>query len=373
MRMLALAIISFFMLQMVASIQEFASAQIAAPTDAETVQTNIPSVKAYRALPPSFDLEGAESADLARYGLPPRPDRAKFPKAYAVWETLAKAAKLRVTPELRETNVYNGPITVPPVGKPHAAGQPTYTTDDAWSGFVINDLANPFNPIARAAGDTPSTVVTGRFIVPYARSSNCSRGGGSYYSAIWVGIDGFGTPDVFQAGASANLDCPAGTGVVLYSWIEWYPQASIMVSQPTISPGDVIDVAVIAYVINNAPNYILTITNEDESNSYSFPMSPPSGYSLIGNSIEWIVERPTVNKSLTNLTDYDIIGWNQMTASVSAGNGTATVGYQPSSAPSGASYEIGMTDGTSVISRPELDTNGGLTWDPAWFYSQTPY
>ena len=72
-------------------------------------------------------------------------------------------------------------------------------------------------------------------------------------------------------------------------------------------------------------------TNQSSGVSTSFSITAPRGTTLVGNSAEWIVERPTVNGSLTNLTDTKAVYFDEGIAGlagtpftiVDLGSGTA--------------------------------------------------
>ena len=48
------------------------------------------------------------------------------------------------------------------------------------------------------------------------------------------------------------------------------------------------------------------ILNYNTNQAVEIGLTPPSGTSLIGNTAEWVVERPGVNGGLANLTNYVI-------------------------------------------------------------------
>ena len=46
------------------------------------------------------------------------------------------------------------------------------------------------------------------------------------------------------------------------------------------------------------------LTNYNNNQSVEVGFTAPAGTTLVGNSAEWVVERPSVGGSLTNLTNY---------------------------------------------------------------------
>ena len=56
-------------------------------------ETVVPGMKGVRVFPPSpkgFDALAASRTDLARHGIPPRPDPGTQPERAALWERLAR-------------------------------------------------------------------------------------------------------------------------------------------------------------------------------------------------------------------------------------------------------------------------------------------
>jgi hypothetical protein len=177
-----------------------------------------------------------------------------------------------------QTNVFHGPV--------HKIGSATpltrnsvATTSTNWSGTSV--VNGDFSASAQA--------VSAQFVVPTARQAFGACTGGWVYSAQWPGIDGNGSNDVLQAGTEADAYCNGTTiNTNYYAWIEWYPRASVKVSRPAIHPGDLI------FVQESSPVYSLTA---------------PRTASLQANSVEWIVERPTIGGGLGNLTNYIDMPW----------------------------------------------------------------
>ena len=105
--------------------------------------------------------------------------------------------------------------------------------------------------------------------------------------------------------------------------------------------------------------------------------SPP-GVDLVGNSIEWIVERPTINNAaLSKLTNYVLNPWTDISGVSFARLPGPPVIYLPNAAPASATiYRLWMTDGTDRISGAQLfsipDATAKAT-PSLWFVATTPY
>ncbi len=321
----------------------------------ESVETNIPGIMAYRATPKAFDAETASELELARYGLPPRPNPEKSVQAYKVWKELVQASHERVIPELTESNIYHGPIKITSSETKRLPTGSIPLQTQIWSGFVITDPNNVFS--------LPG-VVAAYYTVPGV--DPCLKLGPRLWSSNWVGVDGFtyngvGSGDVFQVGTSSDADCTQGANnhQLYYAWVEWYPNAALIANQQVpILPGD----SMFICTSTMYGRYVVTVRNKTRGKSFSLPMSPPAGTHLVGNSIEWIVERPQVNGSQTDLAFYTRSAWQTMLGNYQTG----ALQYRPSSAPTGTSYTLTMLNQAGIaISTPTLYP--GPVDDAAWF------
>jgi len=96
--------------------------------------------------------------------------------------------------------------------------------------------------------------------------------------------------------------CSLGTTSTYYSaWYEWFPYGWTRITSLPIVPGDDLFVEVWsttstaghAYFVNHNTNQYVVVN-----------FSAPPGFHLVGNSAEWIVERPAIGGSLATLTNY---------------------------------------------------------------------
>jgi hypothetical protein len=277
----------------------------------------------------------------AQYGIPPAPDAAASPDAHAKWAravTGTNFASPNLT-QLTHTNVQLGPAKKMAATASHengtnassVTGGTATATSSNWSGTAVYDPSRPFQVEA----------VIGEFVVPKARQAfgNCS--GGWDWSFHWVGVDGWGSSDVFQAGTEADAYCSGGTTATFYSaWIEWYPYNEVRVSSPAIQPGDLVFIEVWNTSSTNGYAYI---KNMSTNIAASYQLTAPPGTQLVGNSVEWVVERPGVNGSLATLTNYiDVpfnygIAWNYTSSA-------PTIYYPGQNPAAGTLYNITMLD-----------------------------
>src|SRR5262249_15609545 len=121
------------------------------------------------------------------------------------------------------------------VGAPGEHENPYYSGSDAhWCGYAISSPGVQYQYVM---GDWNVPAVTpqpGSFFSPWYLN----------YSSVWVGLDGFGTPDVVQAGTEQDTRTIAGTTATnYYAWTENYP-AGTLGAQINVNPGDIVYVYV---------------------------------------------------------------------------------------------------------------------------------
>jgi hypothetical protein len=324
-------------------------------TVSNEVATNIPGVKAFLPLPRDFNPDTASNAELLRYGLPPRPSQQDSPLAFKMWQSRVEGAKHRIVPDLSQTNVRHSPINIDQQMITRIAGG--ITTSNNWSGYAI---IGPNGQFAKWGSE-----ITGTYIEP---APGCDSSQGDKHMSTWVGIDGYGSPDVLQTGTEIDLTCPtpfaSPTNVVHYAWYEWFPAYSIQINNLAVRPGDRINVAVFT---SDGTHRFVSIENASTFQTLTLDMTPPSGTALVGNSVEWVVERPEINGVLTNLAYYGSIAMQSIYVWYPSPNGTPQANY-PGSAPSGTIYTINMISGSTILSAPSVSP---IDQSIALFYSPT--
>jgi hypothetical protein len=272
-----------------ALVLSFPLTKAAGQTAANRLPTNLPGVTTAVAPPEGFNPLEASDTELATYGFPPRPDPQEHPAANATWQKAMKASHHRITPELQLMNVYHGPAKGTSVKE-------TNTTSSNWSGSVDLDGASTYN------SNTSAYYIVAEYVVPVARQAYGACTNGWDYSSSWIGMDGWGSGDVLQAGTESDAFCWVfGTSTNYYAWYEWYPNGSVGISNFPINPGD--DVFVEVWNTSATQGYAYMVNyNTDQTVEIGF--TAPSNAHFIGNSFEWVVERPTVNGTLATLTNY---------------------------------------------------------------------
>jgi peptidase A4-like protein len=290
-------------------------------------------------LPPAtFRPLTAHDQALAEFGLPPRP--VGVPALLEKWTLHMTHSQRFVEPTFR---------LMP--GKRHGPRHRQGTEgSDNWSGAVV------FAP----AGRTFATI-GGRWPVP---TPHLATPGQTNYSSFWIGIDGDGSGDVFQAG----VECEIGdSGPNLYAWWEWFPEAEVKIENFPVAAGDVLS-CLLTVASNTSGNVLLT--NVTRNTSTSFRITAPAGTALVGNSAEWIAERPGVDGSLSKLADFGSMSFTGCDAFTQMGiTGTlakVTLGDRSPVSPSLASlggrlYLAWKGDGNNFLN-VMCSTDGGRTF-----------
>jgi hypothetical protein len=231
----------------------------------------------------------------------------------------------RVVPQLIPTNISLGPARQVKTGA--ALGNAIASTSENWSGYAITQKPGTFYSVN-------DTYVWGEWTVPSVSPPpgfSCSSA--NFDAAEWVGFDGYGSSDVMQAGTETNC------GNSDYAWYEWFPYLQTKISAPTVSAGNFIEVEV--WYTTSSPHGNYWLWNETTGVATALGFSAPSGTTLSGNSIEWVVERPTLNGVYTDLVNY-----GSMTFEGNHGEVPGVDGYDPNEDYTGTdagTYQLNMT------------------------------
>lgn len=249
------------------------------------IPTNIKGVTGFPDLPAGFDAVNASDEELARYGMPPRPGL-NSPDQYAKWKkamSLIGQAK-QFTGPLRDTGLKNLPMKL--AGKRAAAvsGQPTQAFSSNWSG-----VANTIPSVTAWSSTNSFALVVSEFNVPVAQQAFGYCDGGADIQVSWNGIDGFSNGDVLQGGSLSQASCISSVTTPFYcGWVEWFPTTSV-ICEFGVNPGD--DMFVETWDTSPTNGYVLIydLTQNIYGVENLQATVPPF---LVGNSVEFIVERP---------------------------------------------------------------------------------
>ena len=130
----------------------------------------------------------------------------------------------------------------------------------------------------------------------------------------WVGIDGFSTTDLVQAGTGAESAAAGGVAIsTYYAWYEFLPQQPTIqiITSISIRPGD----AVIFFVVLSDDNDFFSLPNIDGNNAVFALGNNTTGKNTAafvdrrttvvgGSEAEWIIERASYNGIYSDLVDY---------------------------------------------------------------------
>jgi hypothetical protein len=349
--LIAAAIVLLCSFPAITSAQSVSSAVASIYRGSANVPTNIPGVYRYPAPPDDFDALGATDEERASYGFPPRPDVRTDPDGYVKWTRAMKVAKVRWTGNLKDmgiASVPGMPARSPLEAAPNISAHPGKVYYYNWSG-VANTNSN------RVWSDKTSfDIVYSDFNVPVAQQPFGSCDGGADIEVSWNGIDGFVNGDVLQGGSMSQAYCNNGSRTNSYcGWVEWYPSYQIL-CQFDVNPGD--DMYVVTYNVtgggtNPGNVYIEDLTLQTAS---SVQLTWIKGPGLVGNSADYIVERPCCSGSkFYPLANYLQNFWASSYSGTPQGNYYA--GGQAS-----ITYLINMVDDADdqIISFPKAGSAG---------------
>jgi len=277
--------------------------------DGQKVQTFAPSA--------SFNPLTASAAELERNGFPAIPERGPHRERFNRVYSQIKHKLHHVEPTFRVNKDKRHGLRV----RGNAAGTETSTN---WSGAVVN----------APAGDSFKWI-EGDWVVPDVDAPTENQW---YYSASWIGIDGDGSNDVFQAGVECEV-YRSGTSITrnIYAWWEWFPNYETEITNLAISPGDMVTMLLCSSGPTSGTVYF---TNRTTGASVSVGLTAPAGTTLVGNCAEWIVEAPTVGGAQSAMADYGEVFFNVCEAVTQKG---VTVN-------GGTGNNINMTAGGNVVS-----------------------
>ncbi|MDI5961825.1 G1 family endopeptidase [Streptomyces sp. SL13] len=153
--------------------------------------------------------------------------------------------------------------------------------------------------------------------------------------APWVGLDGYGSQSVEQAGV--QTDCSSGSPV-LSAWYEMYPAAPVYWSNP-VSEGDTITSSIVS---NGGGSYTLTLSDTTQG----WTKTVNQNLSADNASAEAVIESPTSSyPSFDQLNFSNITVDGQPFASSNPGSLTSG-GYGPGPLNGG---DFSMTPGADAI------------------------
>lgn len=294
--------------------------------------------------PALVDDSSLTQAELVARGFPPRPDALRKPAAYQRWrERIAKPSRVAQTKDIELPGTF------------HTTFGST-SISNIWSGGVVTGSGGWED--VEAAWLVPS------FTTPLA---DCSLRLITWASA-WVGLGGFGTKSLVQAGIEMESVCTYDFYYHRWlrnsgqsAWWEVLPAASTVLGGFVVRPGD--QMYFYTWVGDSQGNINpqggfawFFVSNDTYGMSTTKRATIPSSNPFNGNSAEWIVERPTVNGTIPFLAKYGSLTF------LNAYADTATTYTQPQFA---GTIGVVMRDKTTsdVLSYPRFDSNSNMELD----------
>jgi hypothetical protein len=154
-------------------------------------------------------------------------------------------------------------------------------TSNTWSGGIVS-----------APEGQSFQWIQGDWFVPYVAAINQNEW---EYMSSWIGIDNANpcqvgvTCEVYQSGNNVNTPQP-------FFWYEWVPDSGHEVTSITVRPGDSISALICTPQGSGSTEASCYFLNRTTGAATWFNFfAPNSKAPLVGNSAEWIVERPTLN------------------------------------------------------------------------------
>ncbi|WP_428329472.1 G1 family glutamic endopeptidase [Mucilaginibacter sp.] len=290
------------------------------PLEKSGTQT-LSNLKTHPLPPAEFDPRTATDATLKNYGIPKRPDAAKSPKLAEHWDKVFSKKLTYITPQFVTME-----SLIPGITKTHGPINTANSNNSIWSGSVVlSPATDPFKSIA------------GLFNVPDVMPPSSTAG--TYWMVSWIGIDGYGNNDVCQIGTVQAVSVAANGTLTksCYAWTEWYPLSWVGIANFPINFGD----TVYALLCINSPTQAgFNMVNETTGTHAGFTFNAPAGTTLIGNTAEWIVERPGIGGSTSNLAKFGEVYFDTAVASTKAGV----------SKDAGTGILLNMVEGSTTVS-----------------------
>jgi len=233
--------------------------------------------------PENFDPTAASEEDLAKFGLPKRPDQKQQPRAHALWRRMFGRRLKYIEPQLRprryrtRANSKRARIEFGPAGG-STPGR------DSWAGTYCVARGGPPLVYVGAMWQLPSIWIpeSGPFV-----------GADEYRLATWVGLDGIGIDDVLQGGVDQHIGSGNGNGCS--AWAEFFPSPPATASNFPVSAGDAV---IFQALYLPDPNPLkfgeVLMVNITQAVATIVVVCPGPDTTFSGNTAEWVVETPTL-------------------------------------------------------------------------------
>jgi hypothetical protein len=179
-----------------------------------------------------------------------------------------------------------------------------------WSGYAVTSKRHRI------------TAVTGSFVVP--KVTGTAPFG---FAATWMGIGGYNTHDLIQAGTAEDSKSGGLYGKQYFAWYELLPAGERHLHKCVgdrkcrIKPGNRISVAVRKVAGNS---WMISMTN-----SGNWHWNKKVEYSSSRSSAEWILEAPSLGDVQQRLAPVGTVHLGPVSRFTAAGNGHTIAGGHP--------------------------------------------
>lgn len=253
----------------------------------------------YLVPPDGFTPLTASDEDLARYGFPARPNESDI-DSLNEWEQLmgnytgTPEPELSVVVKPSEPGAIEGKELQPRVSSRYTAN---------WSGYVADLGVNSSSFYTQVQMDYTQPTVT-------SASGTC-------INSYWVGLGGYNTGKLVQAGTATN-----GTSDH-YAWYEYLSNTGDWIYMTRLNlavrAGDSIHVYISFQAANNIFSYY--IANNTTGQSVANTVSLTTAAQFDGTTAEWVVERcSSGSNSLYNLGNYGTMTLRNCKATLNSSN-----------------------------------------------------
>jgi Peptidase A4 family len=280
-------------------------------------------VRTFTPPPCDFDPITASPADLFKHGFPARPDHPEHLERYKRLFGLMKdrfqyiEPTFRINPNRRHGTAasrhFPGAVDV----KPPVVGTGNEISS-IWSGGLV------FPPTGMSF-----RWISGGWTIP---NVSAPTDGQTFFCATWVGIDGdasVASLDLCQAGINLDVtrngdnisrDCAA--------WCEWFPGPELGIPNFPVTFGDTVVITICTTGIG-ATEALIFFANLTGGFGTSFILEAGqfqdgSQISLLGDSAQWVVERPLVNGATALLANYAEVFFSGCVAVAYSADGTSS-------------------------------------------------
>jgi len=240
--------------------------------------------------------------ELVKRGYPVRPNAGQAPDAYATWiKAVTQASRFVNSRQVARDEVRH----VQPMSASNRENS------NNWSGFELRGSNGSYD------------LVMGEWYVPTVYYETNAH----TYSAYWIGLDGDGTSDLWQAGTEQDIQDVYVLGIHFdftnyYAWTEFLPSqlSEQVLPNFTVTPGDLMFTEVWVGNSGQSPSltglFAIGFVEDISRGEYTYVYNC-RGLSIYGiclnvnqtniggSEAEWIMERPLVNGSLPDLSDYN--------------------------------------------------------------------